>query len=151
MIVGEAPGADEKSQGIPFVGASGMELNRMLGEVGIGRNECFVTNVIRSRPPNNDVSFFFAKAKKDITREHILIKKRHCLPAVRDGLDLLRKELALVKPNIVIALGGTALWALTGREGPTKWRGSMLLSDVLSDGKQYRVIPTIHPAAVLRE
>ncbi|MGH7748798.1 MAG: uracil-DNA glycosylase family protein, partial [Candidatus Dormibacteria bacterium] len=86
MLVGEAPGADEEYRGEPFVGASGQELNRMLSEAGIMRSECFVTNVARERPPNNDINFFFAKAKKDRTSEHFEVKGKFVRAPIRDGM-----------------------------------------------------------------
>jgi uracil-DNA glycosylase len=146
MIVGEAPGADEESKGIPFVGASGQELDRMLGEAGISRSECFITNVCRTRPPGNDITKFFAKSKAQSTRDHVLIAGKYASAPIVNGLAALRKEVDLVKPNITIALGNTSLWALTERWGITKWRGSML-----HGFGGYQTIPTIHPAAVLRE
>jgi DNA polymerase len=146
LIVGEAPGADEERLGRPFVGTSGEELNRMLGEAGISRSECRVTNVCQVRPPGNDISKFIARSKKEITHEHTLVRDKNVLPPIVEGLKKLQVELTLVNPNIIIALGNVSLWALTSRWGITKWRGSMLHSD---GGLQ--VIPTIHPAAVLRE
>jgi uracil-DNA glycosylase len=146
MIVGEAPGADEERLGRPFVGMSGGELDRMLAEAQISRAECFVTNVCRVRPPGNDLSHFIAKTKKEITSDHTLIKGKHVKKPILEGLDLLEKELKLVKPNIVIALGNTSLWALTDKWGIQRWRGSMLSR---LDG--VKIIPTYHPAAILRE
>ena len=66
MIVGEAPGHEEDRLGLPFQGESGKELNRMLADAGIARSECFLTNVVRSRPPNNDLNNFIAKAKRTV-------------------------------------------------------------------------------------
>ena len=148
MIVGEAPGAEEEARGLPFQGASGQELNRMLHEAGISRSEAFITNVARERPAGNDINAFIAKSKKDRTPAHREVRGKYVLPPIIAGLSLLEQELAMVRPNLVIALGGTALWALTGREGISKWRGSMLHSDKYPSIK---VIPTLHPAAVLRE
>lgn len=148
MIVGEAPGADEEQQGIPFVGPSGKELNRMLHEAGLSRSECFVTNVIRQRPPNNDLNHFIAKAKKDVTSEHSLLKGKWVKRPVLDGYNTLLQEIKAVRPNVVFALGNIPLWALTGHWGITKWRGSVLRTDCSLPGT---VIPTIHPASVLRE
>ncbi|MDX2059911.1 MAG: DNA polymerase [Gemmatimonadales bacterium] len=148
MIVGEAPGADEESQGRPFVGSSGKELDRMLHEAGITRSECFVTNVCRVRPPRNDISLYFAKAKKDRTLDHVQVRGKWVLPPIQEGLEKLKIEVGMVKPNLIIALGSTALWALTGIDGVMKWRGSMLHCDFAPDVK---VIPTVHPAAVLRQ
>jgi DNA polymerase len=150
MIVGEAPGEQEEREGKPFVGASGYELTRMLHEAGISRSECFITNVARKRPPGNDINKFFAKAKKDRTQGHTFLKGRWVTREILEGYDLLKTEIALVRPSIVIALGGTALWALTDLEGITKWRGSMLYSNGAAD-PPVKVIPTLHPAAVLRE
>jgi uracil-DNA glycosylase len=149
MLVGEAPGYEEEQRGLPFQGASGQELNRMLGEAGIIRSECFITNVCRVRPANNDLNLFIAKAKKDVTPQHIQLRGRSVLKPIYDGVELLRKEIAMVKPNIIVALGNTPLWALTGVNGITKWRGSMLYSSDI--GVPTKVIPTLHPAYVLRD
>lgn len=149
MIVGEAPGAEEEARGVPFCGASGMELNKMLHEVGITRSECFVTNVCRERPYNNDIGTLIALKKKDITSEHREYMGRFVRPPVVEGISLLHKEIKMVQPNVIISLGGTPLWALTGLSGITKWRGSMLY---YTDGvDKVKVIPTIHPAAILRQ
>jgi uracil-DNA glycosylase len=149
MLVGEAPGYEEEQSGRPFQGSSGQELNKMLGEAGISRSECFITNVCRQRPANNDLSTFIAKAKKDVTPQHIQLRERYVLKPIYDGVELLRKEISTVQPNIIVALGGTPLWALTGVNGVTKWRGSMLYSSDM--GLQTKVIPTLHPAYVLRD
>ena len=98
MIVGDAPGEQELSQGIPFVGWSGQELNKMLAEAGIMRGECFITNVCRVRPPYDDISYFFAKLKRDRTSEHIAIRNRYALPCVSQGLELLKREIELCQP-----------------------------------------------------
>jgi uracil-DNA glycosylase len=150
MLVGEAPGYDEERIGLPFQGVSGQELNRMLGNAGISRGECFVTNVCRIRPYQNDINYLIAKAKKDVTKQHTLLKGKWVLPPVVDGVALLRKEIEMVKPNVIIALGNTPLWALTGEYRPiTKWRGSMLHTSL--DMGSIKLLPTYHPAAVLRQ
>jgi DNA polymerase I-like protein with 3'-5' exonuclease and polymerase domains/uracil-DNA glycosylase len=146
MIVGEAPGAEEERKGEPFVGASGHELTKMLHEAGIARSQCFITNVCRERPPGNDINTFIAQAKKEITPAHIQVHGKWVLPPLKHGYDLLLREIELVKPNLILAFGNTPLWALTGKWGITKWRGSMLHT---ADGT--RIIPTYHPAAVLRQ
>jgi uracil-DNA glycosylase len=151
MLVGEAPGYEEEQRGLPFQGASGIELNKMLSEAGITRSECFITNVCRVRPANNDLNLFIAKAKKDVTPAHTLISGRYVLPPVAQGITLLRKEIELVKPNIIVALGNTPLWALTGAQGVTKWRGSMLYCTQMGEANRCKVIPTLHPAYVLRD
>lgn len=152
MIVGEAPGETEAHQGLPFVGASGTELTRMLLEAGIHRAQCFLTNVIRIQPPDNDTSHFIAERKSDITPAHKLVRDKHCLAPVWEGMAQLQREIDLVQPHVIIALGNVALWALTGQWGITSWRGSVLQTDLpLSLDYKPKVVPTYHPAAVLRQ
>lgn len=150
MIVGEAPGFEEELAGTPFVGQSGKELNKMLHEVGILRSECFVTNVCRVRPPGNDISAFMPSTKKEVTKEHVKLRDRFVSPVIKEGFDLLWQEIQQVKPNVIVALGNVPLWALTGKWGITKWRGSFLRVDSAGSIAP-KVIPTIHPAAVLRQ
>ena len=149
MIVGEAPGAEEEARGSPFGVVSGTELNRMLQEAGLTRSESFVTNVCRSRPPQNDITTYIAQSKKEITNAHIAVRDKMVLPPIRDGMDLLAKEIQMVQPKVIIALGNVALWALTGRWGITKWRGSALKCDLIQTDAI--VIPSYHPAAILRQ
>lgn len=152
MIVGEAPGEEEARTGNPFEGYSGQELTRMLAEAGISRSTCFITNVVRVRPPGNDIGAFIAEKKKDVTPDHRFLRDKRVLPPVVDGMAMLEREIALCQPNVIIALGNVALWALTGNWGITSWRGSLLECD-LSLGLPYKpkVVPTYHPAAVLRQ
>jgi len=146
MIVGEAWGLEEERTGQPFMGASGQELNRMLHEAGILRSECFTTNVVNYRPPNNYLGAWVAFKKKDRTAAHVALRDRFVLPIVAAGYEQLMGEIAQVNPNLIIACGNLAMWALTGNWGILKWRGSMLQME-----NGIKVIPTIHPAAVLRE
>jgi uracil-DNA glycosylase len=145
MICGEAPGQEEERLGVPFVGASGQELSRMLHEAGIARSECFITNVCRVRPPNNDIENFIALKKKDVTLVHVTMRDKYVLPIVQEGAKMLEFEIEQCKPKVIIACGDVALWALTGAWGVKKWRGSELKH---SSGAI--VIPIWHPAAVLR-
>lgn len=152
MIVGEAPGEQEVLHNTPFVGSSGIELNKMLAEAGISRNLCFVTNVARQRPPHNDISLFLAMRKKDITPAHVAIRDKLVLSPIVEGIEMLKCEIELCRPNVIIALGNVALWALTGKWGVTKWRGSLLQCNLpLVSNLTPKVIPTIHPAMVLRQ
>jgi uracil-DNA glycosylase family 4 len=152
MIVGEAPGEHEERQGLPFVGPSGAELDRMLQEAGILRSTCFVTNVVRKRPPGNDIGVFFAERKSDRTLQHQELNGKWCLPVVLEGIELLKREIEACQPNVIIALGNTALWALTGNWGITSWRGSTLSANLkLALNYQPKVIPTYHPALILRQ
>lgn len=165
MIVGEAPGEEEERRLIPFVGSSGIELNRMLQEAGISRSECFVTNLARERPPRNDISLWLRDSlkftskptKADEKRRAVGIEPRNFVrmrdrlvdPRVLSGYELLQKEISLVNPNIIIPVGNAPMWALTNRWGITKWRGSMLSESI--GGAERRLIPTFHPAAILRQ
>lgn len=155
-IVGEAPGSEEIRAGKPFVGLSGMELDRMLHEAGILRSDCFVTNVCREQPPGNDMTQWIPVRKKDVLPSFVRFRDKMVHPFVIQGYATLLKELALVKPSLIIALGNSSLWALTGRWGITKWRGSQLLQNAadLSDtiaSPPPKVIPTFHPANILRQ
>lgn len=147
MIIGEAPGENEVREGKPFVGASGQELNRMLQEANIMRSEVYVTNVCRHRPPDNDISHFISGLKKPPTERHVAFKNRWVTPEVTAGYEELKAEIRMVQPNLIVAVGNLAMWALTGEWGITKWRGSQMRSADFA----VNVIPTIHPAAVLRE
>lgn len=152
MIVGEAPGEMEVSRGEPFVGASGMELGKMLQEAGILRSACFLTNVCRIRPPANDIGAFVAQRKADITPQHGILRDKYCLPPVFEGLELLKREIEMVKPNVIIALGNLAAWALTGQWGVMSWRGSTLQCDLdLALDYKPKVVISHHPAMVLRQ
>lgn len=146
MLVGEAWGEYEEREGRPFVGPSGSELNRMLHEVGIMRSECFATNLVNARPPDNYMGAWVAEKKKDRTPKHVPLKDKMVMPWVVDGYNQLLAEIKVIQPNIIVAFGNYALWALTGKWGVMNWRGSHL---AIEGGP--KVIPTIHPAAVLRE
>jgi uracil-DNA glycosylase len=145
-IVGEAPGSEEESQGKPFVGSSGYLLDQMLADAGIARSECFVTNVCRERPPSNEISAWLSDRKTPPAKDWTYHAGKWMAPVVAQGRAELEAELRSVQPNIIIALGNTPLWSLTGRTGIMNWRGSQLRT---AAGVQ--CIPTIHPAAVLRE
>lgn len=137
VIVGEAPGSLEEKIGQPFVGASGQLLNELMAACGINRRDCYLTNVIKERPPNNDLSPFIEITGKKVKRTPLY-----------DAYEAaLKDELSRCKANIIVAMGNVSLYALTGRTGITKWRGSLLESSLFPGRK---VIPTLHPAAALR-
>lgn len=159
MIVGEAPGEDEERLRQPFVGTSGVELNKMLGEAGISRSECYVTNVSKIRPARNDIKLFFAGAKDRIEPRHLNSRGKMVTPEIAEGVDQLKAEIEIVKPNIIVACGNVPMWALTGicnkphdlaaPTGIMDWRGSML-NENLTD-RRIQLIPIYHPAAILRQ
>lgn len=151
VLVGEAPGEHEESYSAgprPFVGPSGQELDRMLHEASILRAECFTTNVSKFRPPNNDIEHFFLKKKEAAQRGVPELMGRYPLLPITSGLSELHDEIDSIRPNVIVAMGGTALWALTGHEGITLWRNSTLDSLPIK-GRIYKVIPTFHPVVVL--
>lgn len=141
LILGEAPGAEEIAQGIPFCGLSGQLLDGMLAKAGINRHTCLCTNVTSSRPPGNDIEHFF-RGKKDALGG--MVDGRYPGPEIQEGLAALKVLVERVRPKFTLAVGGTALWAATGEHGIEKWRGSII------QGKWGWVLPTIHPAAILR-
>ena len=127
-IVGEAPGAEEERLGRPFVGSTGKIVDDILESFGIRRSEVYLTNVVKIRPPGNNIDSL-----------HILGKN------ISDFIPQLQLEIDVLKPNAILALGNTALTALTGYHGIEKYRGS-ILSCSLTSGK---VISSIHPASLL--
>lgn len=146
MLVDEAPGLDDERAGTPFSGASGMELNRMLHEAGIMRSECYVTSVLKNRPPMGQISAWVATKKKDITATHSLLRDLYVTSEVHDGYKELLAEIAMVQPNLIVAFGNLACWALTGHWSVAKWRGSLL-----GGGASPKVIPTYPPSNVFRD
>ncbi len=154
MIVGEAPGRDEEYKGSPFVGSSGQELERMCNESGIILDDCFITNACKYRPPSNKMeSWFYSKKKAHEIGRFEVVYGKYVHPYVKEGINELFAEIEDVQPQTIIVLGNTALWALTGEWGITKWRGSQLYftkhpSEHL---QKIKVIPTLHPAFIMRQ
>ena len=140
-IVGEALGREEEAdarerekvglKGRPFVGGAGHLLTAALSQANIAREACRVTNVVRVRPPNNELG-----------RLHELGL------TIKEFIPLLKDDLERGKPNVVVALGGAALEALTSLKGIMSWRGSIVPSSLVPGLK---VIPSVHPAAILRQ
>ena len=134
MIVGEAPGKAEDESGKPFQGLAGQTLNNLLGQAGIARYQCLVTNVARERPPANKISFFFEDKKCTVPKAKLI-----------EWISELKSEIELYKPNIIIALGSIALWALTGEKKISDFRGYVLPCTLVPGRK---VLATYHPQAV---
>ena len=148
-IVGEAWGEQEALIGKPFQGYSGQELTRMLQEAGLSRRDCFLTNVLALRPPNNDLAGLCCK--KDACGEgyalpHLGKIGQYLKPDYLPELERLQHELSTVAPNLIIALGGTACWALLSTNGIGALRGTVATSTLVP----YKVLPTYHPSGVLR-
>lgn len=125
MFIGEGPGADEDAQGEPFVGKAGKLMNMAFDMLGIKREEVYIANIVKCRPPNN-------RNPQDDEAENCL--------------DYLRNQVILVKPKIIVLLGSVALKNILGKEyGITASRGKWL------ERKGILYMPTWHPAALLRD
>ena len=125
MFIGEGPGADEDESGIPFVGKAGKLMNMALDGLGINREELYIANVVKCRPPGN-------RTPED--------------DEAAACLDYLRSQVMLVKPKIIVLLGNVALKNILGKEyGITSSRGKWV------EKKGIMYMPTFHPAALLRD
>lgn len=130
MLIGEAPGAEEDRQGRPFVGPSGQLLDRMLAAIGLGRDAAYITNVIYWRPPGNRAP----------TQAEMAV----CLP-------FLERQIELVRPRLIVFVGGIAARALLGvSEGVTKLRGRRFTYQP-ADGPLVPALIMFHPAYLLRQ
>ncbi|WP_336294076.1 uracil-DNA glycosylase [Bartonella sp. CB169] len=129
MLIGEAPGREEDIQGIPFVGKAGMLLNKILASIGLTRNNVYIANTIPWRPPGN---------RTPTPREVAL-----CRPFIE-------RQIYLANPRILIALGGIATQFLTkSQNGIIRTRGKWLIYESENNTK-IPVMPTFHPAYLLR-
>ena len=124
MVVGEGPGRQEDEQGVPFVGRSGQLLARLLGEIGLERDDVYIANVVKCRPPHN----------RDPRQDEI----DACKP-------YLRRQIELVDPAVVVTVGNfSSKLLLATTTGITKLRGSAY------EWWGRYLVPTFHPAAALR-
>ena len=130
MFIGEAPGADEDAQGEPFVGRAGQLLTKIIQAMGFRREDVYIANVLKCRPDMNSGT----SGNRKPTPEEM----RTCLP-------WLEKQIDLIKPRVMVALGATALEGLLGATTPvSKVRGRWL------DFHGIPVMATYHPAYLLR-
>lgn len=128
MIIGEAPGRDEDRSGIPFVGRVGQLLDKMLASIGLDESTTHITNVVYWRPPGN--------------RTPTPVEIQVCRP-------FLERQITLAAPEIIVTVGGPATKALLDTTaGIMKVRGSW--RDVAIAGRTLRLMPTLHPAYLLR-
>ena len=143
VFVGEAPGTEEERVGRGFVGASGQLLFKLAAGHGIMRAECYVTNVVKERPKENDIGHF------------IQFKMGSAYPTLwyEQYEKDLHEELWKTHANVYVAVGGVALYALTRQSAISKRRGSILEGILRHNGetRSIKVIPIIHPAAALRQ
>jgi uracil-DNA glycosylase family 4 len=128
MFVGEAPGAEEDRQGLPFVGRAGQLLNQLLEEIGLSREEVFIANVLKNRPPGN--------------RDPQPLEIQACEP-------WLWQQVGLIEPRVVCTLGNFSTKLLSGSQtGITKVRGIPQAHEL--GGRMVYLLPLFHPAAALR-
>lgn len=155
MLVGEAWGEKEEEQGRPFVGASGWLLDQMLNHASLSRADCYVTNVFNLRPkPSNDVKNLCGTKAEGIPGMPQLLAGKYVRKEYLPELDRLYQEVRDVKPNLVVALGATAAWAFLHTSGIKSVRGAIAPSHwAVSQklGRTVKVLPTYHPAMVLRD
>ena len=149
LLVGEAWGKEEADVGLPFVGPSGKLLNGLLSQVGIARDECYVTNVFNFQPERNQLKTICGKKVEGIPGFPALNKGGYVLAQYASELDRLFTEIDREQPTLIIALGATAAWALLKHSSIKSLRGAAVMATIA--GKRYKVFPTYHPAAVLRE
>ncbi len=124
MFVGEGPGEEEDRQGLPFVGAAGQLLNNMLAKLGLSRDEVYIANVVKCRPPGN--------------REPEADETTQCLP-------FLFKQIRAIRPRVIVTLGRVATQAVLGTQAPlTRLRGKFQRYGEIP------VMPTFHPSYLLR-
>jgi len=129
MFVGEAPGADEDKEGEPFVGAAGQLLTKIIQAMGLSRQVVYIANILKCRPDTPGQAYG--------NRKPTLEEMQTCLPYLEAQIDL-------IKPKVMVALGGTAVEGLLGLTGIMKLRGNW---------QTYRsipVMPTYHPSYLLR-
>lgn len=153
MFIGECPASNEVAQGRPFVGNAGKVLDSALADVGIKREDIYITNVMKVRAKNDDFSNFYDDVTWDKNR-----KGKTASDALLDGLNVLHNEIETVNPNLIVTLGGHPFSLLNGhmelrrqasRWVPklpiTSWRGSV----VQCNGR--KVLAALHPAGVARQ
>ena len=128
MAIGEAPGADEDRQGLPFVGRSGQLFDRMLKAIGLDRSQVYIANVVPWRPPGN----------RTPSPQEVAV----CLPFIL-------RQIELADPAVVVCLGGSATQALLPvKDGILRLRGRWF--DLDTGSKLVKTMPMLHPAYLLR-
>lgn len=147
-IVGEAWGRQEEEAGASFAGSSGRILNSLLHQVGISRDECLVTSVFNFRPqPTNEVINLCGPRAEGIPGFPSLIKAKYVRAEYGSELTRLYSELETFRPNVVVAMGATAAWALLHTSGIKNVRGAPAVAHVAG----LKVLPTYHPNAIIRD
>jgi DNA polymerase len=151
MCIGEAPGAEEMMTGQPFVGWSGKELRKMLWQSGIDPAQVYMTNVFFIRPQDNKIENFCTRTRdKGIAGMPALSPGNYVYNPFTPELERLYDEIEAVRPNVIAALGNTPCWAVF-RQTPkiSLLRGRVREASIR--GRKYKVLPSFHPAYILRQ
>jgi len=147
MIVGEAWGEQEEQKGRAFAGPSGSVLYGLLRQAGIDPKDCYFTNVFNFRPRNNSVNSLFTGKSDAIPLYRPIAPGKYVDKRYLPEIERLFEEIERTRPNLILALGNTPLWAICKKAGVKKYRGSPLYSH----DQKWKVLPTWHPAAILRQ
>lgn len=158
-IIGDIWGEEEEQWKLPFVGSAGTQLNTILEDAGIKRDECFLTSVFNFRPGTaakssaanqNDLGLICgAKTDPDVARGlQPLLPGKYLKEEFRPEIARLVSELEAARPNVAVLLGNTPCWALLQQQAISKIRGTACISPVLP---WLKCIPTYHPGNVLRQ
>lgn len=152
-VLAEAPGEKESELGIPLVGPSGRELRRMLNTVGLNLDDTYRINVFSRRPPANEIAAGYGTLTPSAASKTLGPLTSNPTTWLADEhfgeLERTRAELVACDPNIIIALGNTATWFLGLGSGINNLRGTVHLTHTLH--RPVKVLPTFHPAAILRD
>jgi uracil-DNA glycosylase family 4 len=135
MLVGGAPGKEEQMTGEPFAGTNGRVLNQLLSAAGLYMQSCLRTNVARQMPPGKNISIFF--------EDRLCTKPK---PMLREWMSMLAADIQAYKPNVIVAMGRTALWALTGFTKISQFRGYICECSLVPG---FKVLPTFDPRYVI--
>ena len=149
-IVGEAPGADEVKEQRPFVGRSGKLLRKIMTDVGLFPELCFITNVFLVRPPDNNVMWFFDKTDKKVCLEYPPFDGKYVQSKWADEIDRLHNDLYHLNPKVIVGVGRIPLWALLNKTGITNVRGVFYPATGPVNLPHIKVMPTFHPSYCLR-
>jgi len=152
FILAEAPGDRESERGKPLVGPSGWALRQMLATVGLDLNTTYRCNVFSRQPPSNNLAHYCTEDPDAQFRELGPLISNPSLYmdcAHQWEIDRVREEIASVRPNLILALGNTATWALGLGTGINTLRGTIHPTSIAET--PYKVLPTYHPSAVLRQ
>jgi len=146
MLIGEAWGEQEARQRTAFVGPTGWLLKNLLTEAGIRVADCYMTNVFNFQPQGNKIETLCGPRDEGILGYPSLLPGKYVSYKYGPEISRLHGEIKSVEPNVVVALGNTAMWATLGKTRIGTYRGVVQLA---ADG--YKVLPTYHPAAIFRQ